>query len=164
MLKTVGAGILSAMALVCSADAAGTGSTVTFQGEAFVIAAPSACGTTATVGDFYRLIYRAKVASSDPADAVAFIGSRSEFRILSTSTSGSLNGASTTSNAYFDSHVNFQSGLSGTTSLTFSSFQASVAVQSSTNIKVSGTVTSFFGVSGCDITMRGVLTLRPTTT
>lgn len=160
MMKLAFGTFALAVALPWCAWAAGPGSTETFQGDIFITAAPSACGTTAAVGDYYRVLYRAKVATSDPADAFVFIGGRSAFRISSQASSGSLNGASTTLNAYFDSRGSFYSGVAGNSSLTFSPFSGT-SVTATANIKVTGNVTSFYGVSGCDITIRGDLTLRP---
>lgn len=145
-----------------TALASGPTGTVTFQGEVFVINAPAACNpdtptATASIGDFYRLIYRFNQSSS-LNDALLFVGSRSTFYLYSQT--GSLNGASNTFNAYFGSHATFTSGISGATNLAITTV-GGAAIGDAVNLKIYGTVNDFFGTTGCNITIRSDLVARP---
>jgi hypothetical protein len=133
----------------------------TFQGTSFVIAAPSACSAANTdVGSYHTIIYRQKVASTDNPDAMSFHTERSAFRIMSSSAAGSLATATPTTNGYLNSRSNSASGLTGQANLAITS-SGGAALTVANSLKFVGTVNSFFGVAGCDITIRATGVLRP---
>ncbi len=130
-----------------------------WQGEAFVTAVTDACapGSTAEVGDFFRIIYRPKLSSLDPAEGLSFVGSRSTYLAISQAGGAMFQGSGTYKGTYLSSRA--------ATGSTTGAFQLSISplpiLSGTGTITISGTITNFFAVTGCDITFRSAFTPRP---
>ena len=151
--------------LVMSASAAyasGPTGTKTFQGLGFVEAVNSTCATDGfAVGDYYTAVYRYRVDSSATVyDAFDLFPLRAAFHILANNASGSLNGATATTNAIIDSHGGLSTGLAGSTSFSIAS-AGGLATASAINLKVVGTIDNFFDNPGCTVTFHANMVARP---
>jgi hypothetical protein len=123
---------------------------LSFQGTGIVLDNPTsaACQSIGVnYGDTYTVIYR-WAATTAIVDALSIIiDAHSVTRIISTSTTGSLNGTSTVTWAYINRHADFASGVAATTTtMTISSGLNQPVSLGTGNIKiVNATINNFFG-------------------
>ncbi len=150
--------IFAAAALFAVAHTGGAMAQTVWQGEVFLTSVTSPCTPNAvgSVGDFYRVIYRPKLTGASTADALAFVGSRSDYLVTSATGSATLQGSGTYKGTYISSHAS--------TGSTTGAFQLTIlpapVTASALNLTITGTITNFFAVTGCDIGIRAALTQR----
>lgn len=158
--------LISALALTAlsasSAFASGPTGTKTFQGLGFIESVNSTCASLGfAVGDYYTAVYRYKIDSSATVnDAFTVFTLRAAFHILANNASGSLLGATATTNAALDSHGGLSTGLAGSTSLSIGS-AGGQPTATAINLKVVGTIDNFFDNPGCSITIHANMVARP---
>lgn len=130
-----------------------------WQGEAFATAVTDACATNATVevADFFRIIYRPKLASTDPAEGLSFVGSRSTYLAISQAGSAMFQG----SGSYKGTYISSRAATGSTTGASSLSISPLPITSGTGTITISGTLTNFFAATGCDVTFRAALTPRP---
>lgn len=87
--------IAAAIGLLSSAGCAMAAAPPTWHGVLYVSAVNAACTNTtvAAVGDYWTIVYRPKIATSDPADAFHILGPRSSM-LMTTANSNGKFGAS----------------------------------------------------------------------
>lgn len=141
------------------AFAAGSAGIVTFQGGGFVEGVTQACvdAQTAKVGDDYRVVYQYGLAAP-VNDTLTLTGPRASLHIEAPA--GSLNGPATTSNAAFGSHATFTAAMAGSSNLAIGSVGGLPTLQA-VNLKIVGTIDTFFAVTGCNVVFHATLTRRP---
>ena len=161
MKSTIAAIALSAM-FGSSAYASGPTGTVTFQGTSFIEAVNSTCAAVGyAVGDYYSVVYRYRIDSSATVyDAFDLFTARAAFHILANNATGSLNGATATTNALIDSHGGLTTGLAGSTSLSIAS-AGGKPTASAVNLRLVGTIDNFFDNTGCTVTVHANMVARP---
>ena len=130
---------------------------LSFRGEGVVLdnPTPAACQNfNINFGTTFFFIYRFSANPSVIADALYFVsGTGSSFRIISTqSPNFSLNGTSTFNYTNENRLGDFGTGT-GSSTIGISSGLNTAVTTATGNIKiVNGHITSFFNISGCDIT------------
>ena len=144
-----------------AAPAVSTGVPV-YQGTAFVTAVTSACATNFGVGDYYTMLFRQLVESGNTSygGGIAFFSPRSAVAYVMPANKP-LNGgkqSQTSVNAHGESSKVGPFSYTGGFNLTIS--PATLAA-STPNVTITGTVTNFFNYSGCTVTIRAALALRP---
>jgi len=155
-------------AIVCSAIAGllGTNSAsaqeyggdyLSFRGEGVVLDNPTTTQCQSIGINFntnFFVIYRFAAIPALIADALYFVsGNNSSFRIVSTQSPGfSLNGTSTFNSTTVSRLGDLTTG-SGSSTITILAGSNAAVTTATGNIKiVNGHITSFFNISGCDIT------------
>jgi hypothetical protein len=145
---------------LCSANAvAQTYNTdyISFEGTLVVLDNPTSAGCQAdgiNYNDQYRVSYRFTVNPSVIADALAlFPSGDNATKMLSTQTSGSLNGSSTTEWIYINHYGNSTPGtpLASSSNLTISSGLGQPLSLATGNIKILGSINNFLAWSNCNI-------------
>jgi hypothetical protein len=121
-----------------------------YQGTAFITAVTSSCtANSINVGDYYTILYRQLPESGNTVygGGIAFFGSRSALSyVLPANTA--LNGGQQKVNSVT---VYGQSSKVGPATRT----------ATTPSVQINGTVGSFFNYTGCTITVRSSLALRP---
>ena len=150
---------LAAWLLVAGHAASASSVTQVWQGEAFVLSFTGACAPTnvATPGDYYRLIYRPKLAATDAAEGLSFVGARATYLAISAAGSAMFQGSGT----YRGTFISSRAATGTTTGASNLSISPLPILTSTSTVSISGTLTNFFAVTGCDVTFRAALTPRP---
>lgn len=158
--------IFSAMTLLTmfasGANASGPTGTVTFQGLGFIEDVNSTCTSDGFAkGNYYTTVYRYRIDSSaSVVDAFNVFTERAAFHILANNSTGSLNGATATTNAEIDPYGGLTTNLVGSTSLSIGS-AGGLPTASAINLKVVGTIDNFFNNPGCSVVFHSALVARP---
>ena len=144
-----------------AAHAAGPGSGITFQGEAFIEAVNQTCTQDSlAVGDYYRVVYRYKNTASDRNDAAMFITTSAIFRTVSTGVSGSLNGQTATLDTIISGYAILSDDIAGASSLVIAS-NGGLATPDAIDLEMVGTVDNFLNFTGCTVTIHANMVRRP---
>ena len=136
---------------------------VSFQGVTFIEAVNSTCSAlNYAVGDYYTTVYRYRAdPNATPAyDTLTLYTQRSAFHILANNATGSLNGATATTNAFLDSRGGLTTGLTGSTSFSIAS-AGGKPTASAINLRLVGTIDNFFNNPGCTVTIHTNMVARP---
>lgn len=133
---------------------------VTFQGSLALEGVTAPCTNDGfNIGNYLTVVYTYANGTAGDNDVLAIFGSRFTFRIVSTDASGTLIGPV----GNRDTYINSRAGLFSYTSssnLAISTFGGN-PLSAGVNVKVLGTINDAF-VTGCTITVHGLLVVRPT--
>ena len=151
--------LTSAMLAVCMSSMTASATPITFQGSVAVEGVTAQCVNDGfNVDNYLTMTYAYANGTAGDSDALALITSRAAFRIISTAPSGTLIGPVPTRDVF----INSRAGLFNYTSssnLSISTVGGN-PLSAGVNVKVLGTINDAF-VSGCTITLHGLLVVRP---
>lgn len=152
--------ISSAMLAVCVSSLPAFANPVSFQGSAAIEAVTSQCVADGfNVDSYLTMTYSYANGTSGDSDALVLLTTRAAFRIISTDPSGTLIGQVPTRDVF----INSRAGLfnySSSSNLSISTVGGN-PLSAGVNVKVTGTINDAF-VSGCTMTLHGLLVVRPT--
>jgi hypothetical protein len=140
--------------------ASGAQEPAVWQGDLFVTAVTSLCTSkdVTLVGDFYRSVYRPNIApppESQADEALSLIGSRNAFIL-------EANGKTLRGRAIAHTLVIFSHAEVGSSTTTVDLKITPTKITPSTpSVEIKGMIKNFYNNTGCNITVVGVLGLRP---
>lgn len=149
----------AALSLAIAAGAGGAATAQVWQGDMFFTKTTATCNTDSdAVGDFGQAVF-SPAATNGSTDELAFFSGRGSAMQLIPSTGTTLNGAT----SFTITAISHTAGAGQELKVKSGPLTVSPAVPTPANqtITVSGPVTNFANIKGCNVTMQGTLFLRP---